>query len=153
MKDVRRKLDTDGIKYEEHKHKPVFTSQAMAQIDHVHGINVAKPVIVNADGRYYMCVLGACYNIDFNALKSVLRAETVRLAGEDEMVRLFPDCEIGAEPPFGSLFGIPTILDDRMETDEFVQFQSGTHTKSISISMKDYMKIETPRIFSFSFHV
>ena len=150
---IREKLDREAIKYEELRHKPTFTSQEMAQAEHVHGMNVAKPVIVNADGRYYMCVLAACCNISIDAIRSVLEAGFVRLADEDELSKLFLGCEIGAEPPFGSLYGMPTILDDRMENDEFIVFQSGTHDKALKISMQDYLKIETPRIFSFSIHV
>lgn len=150
---VQEKLDFEAVKYEELRHKPVFTSQSMAQAEHVHGMNVAKPVIVSADGQYYMCVLAACCNIDFDALKSVLGAESVRLAWEGELAELFPDCEIGAESPFGSLYGMPTILDDRIENQEFVVFQGGTHDKAIKISMQDYLRIEAPRVFSFSVHV
>lgn len=150
---VLEKLNREAIKYEELHHRPIFTSQQMAQAEHIPGMNVAKPVIVNADGQYYMCVLAACCNINFEALKSVLEAESMRLVAEDKLPELFPGCEIGAEPPFGSLYGMPTILDDRMENDEFIVFQSGTHDEAIKISMQDYLKIETPRIFSFSVHV
>lgn len=150
---VREKLNLENIKYKQLHHEPTFTSQQMAQAEHVHGMNVAKPVIVYADGRYYMCVLGACCNINFEALKSVLEVEAVRLATEDELGVLFPGCEVGAEPPFGSFFGMPTILDDRMENDEFIVFQSGKHDEAMRIDMKDYLKVEAPRIFSFSVHV
>ena len=150
---VHEKLNREAIRYEETHHRPTFTSQKMAQAEHVHGMNVAKPVIVNADGQYYMCVLPACCHISLDAIKSVLDAGFVRLAAEDELPKLFPGCEIGAEPPFGSLYGMPTILDDRMENDEFIIFQSGTHDEAIKIGMQDYLKIETPRIFSFSVHV
>jgi Ala-tRNA(Pro) deacylase len=150
---VQEKFDHEAIKYEELHHRPTFTSQDMAQAEHVPGMNVAKPVIVNVDGRYHMCVLAACCHISLDAVRSVLDAGFVRLAEEDELAKLFPGCEIGAEPPFGSLYGMPTILDDRMENDEFIVFQSGTHDEAIKIGMQDYLKIETPRIFSFSVHL
>lgn len=150
---IAEKLSQEHVVYEEMHHTPAFTSQQVAQAEHVHGMNVAKPVIVNADGRNYMCVLAACCTINFDALKTVLEAETVRLVEEGELRELFPDCDIGAEPPFGSLYGMPTILDDRMEHDEFIVFQSGTHEDALKISMQDYLKIESPRIFSFSVHV
>ena len=150
---VQQKLDHEAVKYEKLRHNPTFTSQKMAQAEHVPGMNVAKPVIINADDRYHMCVLAACCRIDFDALKCVLNAKSARLAHEEEMARLFPDCELGAEPPFGSLYGLPTILDDRMQNDEFIVFQSGTHDKAIQISMQDYLKLERPQVFSFSIHV
>jgi len=149
---IHEKLDSEAVTYEQLIHRPTFTSQKMAQAEHVHGMNVAKPVVVNADNRYYMCVLAACCNINFGALKSVLKAESVLLANEDELPKLFPDCDIGAEPPFGSLYGMPTVLDDRMQNDEFIVFQGGTHETAIKLSMKDYLKIEAPKIASFSTH-
>ncbi len=150
---VQEKLDHEAVRYEEFRHEPTFTSQKMAEAECVHGMNVAKPVIISADDQYYMCVLAACCNIDLKALESVLEAGYVRLAWEEELPDLFPDCEVGAESPFGSLYGMPTILDERIENEEFIVFQSGTHDKAIKISMEDYLRIEAPRIFSFSVHV
>ncbi|MHC4929857.1 MAG: aminoacyl-tRNA deacylase [Planctomycetota bacterium] len=150
---VREKLNHEMIRYEELHHRPTFTSQHLAQAEHVHGMNVAKPVIVNADGQFYMCVLPACCHISLDAIRSALDAGFVRLANEGEMPELFPDCEVGAEPPFGSLYGMPTVLDDRLDNSEFIVFQSGTHDEAIKISMQDYLKIETPRVFSFSKHM
>jgi Ala-tRNA(Pro) deacylase len=69
------------------------------------------------------------------------------------MAELFADCEIGAEPPFGSFYGLPTIMDDRLENDEFIVFQSGTHDRAIRMDMASYLRIETPRIGSFSYHL
>ena len=150
---VQEMLDNGAVRYEVLEHKPVFTAQKMAQEEHVHGMNVAKPVIVNADGRFYMCVVAACCKINLDALRLILQADELRMATEAEMIELFPDCEIGAESPFGCLYGLPTIMDDRLEQDEYIVFQSGTHDRAVRLSMKDYLKIERPRIFSFSFHV
>lgn len=150
---VHEKLNQEMIRYEQLHHRPTFTSQHLAEAEHIHGMNVAKPVIVNADGKFYMCVLPACCHISLDAVRSVLNAGFVRLAHEEEMPELFPDCEIGAEPPFGSLYGMPTLLDDRLEDSEFIVFQSGAHDEAIKISMQDYLKTETPRIFSFSNHI
>lgn len=150
---VQEKLDDAAIAYQELYHRPTFTSQAMAQAAHVPGMNVAKPVIVNADGRFYMCVLAACCHVSLDAIRNVLDAGFVRLAEEDELSELFPGCEIGAEPPFGSLYGMPTLLDDRMEDDAYIVFQSGTHEQAIKIGMQDYLRLESPKISSFSVHV
>lgn len=146
-------LDASSTKYEIKRHRPVFTAQHIAQQEHVHGMNVAKPVVVKADGVFYMCVLPACCKIDFDALKSVLEADEVILADEREMERLFPDCQLGAEPPFGSLYGMPTIMDDRLECDEYIVFQDGSHDEALKIDLHDYLEIECPRIFSFSYHI
>lgn len=146
-------LDSCSTKYEVKHHRAVFTAQDMAQEEHVHGMNVAKPVIVKADERYYMCVIGACCKVDFDALKSVLEVSKIELATEAEMEQIFTDCQVGAEPPFGSFFGLTTIMDDRLEQDEFITFQAGTHQEAIKMTLDEYVRIESPRVGSFTYHV
>ena len=146
-------LNQNATRYEIRKHRPTFTAQQMAQEEHIHGMNVAKPVVVKADGIYYMCVIPACCKIDFDTLKSVLDAETIGLADESEMEKIFPDCQVGAEPPFGSLYCMPTILDDRLEDDEYIVFQDGSHDEAVKMDLADYIRIESPRVFSFSYHI
>ena len=150
---VTKMLDNEHVQYKVCLHTPAYTAQQMAQKEHVSGDNVAKPVIVNADGQDYMCVLPACCLIDFDALKSILQAQSIVLIDESRLKTIFPDCQIGAEPPFGSFYGMPTIMDDRLEKDEFIVFQSRSHEKAIRMDMDSYLKIEQPRIASFSYHV
>ncbi|NLT77685.1 MAG: YbaK/EbsC family protein, partial [Planctomycetes bacterium] len=104
-------LDKSGVKYDVLEHRPVFSAQRLAQIEHEPGRFVAKPVIVKADGRFLMCVLPADAKIDLEALKGQLDAKSVELADEEDFAGLFPDCEVGAEPPFGSLFQLETVMD------------------------------------------
>ena len=99
-----------------------------------------------------MCVLGACYKINLGALKSELGAKSLELAEEEEIGRIFPDCELGAEPPFGNLFELPTIVDKALEDDEYIVFQAGTHEKAIKMGMADYLRLVKPRILDFSYH-
>ena len=146
-------LNENATSFEIRKHRPAFTAQNMAQEEHIHGMNIAKPVVVKADDVFYMCVVPACCKIDFDALKSLLGADTLRLAEENEMEQLFPDSQTGAEPPFGSLYGMPTIMDDRLENDEFIVFQDGSHDEAVKMNLADYLRLESPRIFSFSYHI
>jgi Ala-tRNA(Pro) deacylase len=150
---VMEYLDASESTYEIKRHRPVFTAQQMAQEEHIHGMNVAKPVIVKGDGVYYMCVLPACCKVNFDALKSVLEASEVYLVDEKELAGLFPGCQIGAEPPFGSLYGLPTIMDDRLRADEFIVFQDGSHDEAIRLELSEYLRIECPRIYAFSKHL
>jgi len=150
---VMEYLEASESTYEVRSHRPVFTAQQMAQEEHIHGMNVAKPVIVKADGLYYMCVLPACCKIDFDALKSVLEASEVFLVDEKELASLFPGCQIGAEPPFGSLYGLPTIMDERLNEDEFVVFQDGSHDEAIKLELSEYLRLESPRVYAFSRHL
>lgn len=145
-------LDKMGVKYEVTEHRPTFTAQEMAAEEHEPGMYVAKPVVVKADGNYYMCVLPAPHKIDMDALKRQLGAKRLDLAEEADMAKLFGDCDLGAEPPFGNLYNLPTIMDKTLEADEHILFQSGTHNRAARISMDDYKKLVKPKILAFSYH-
>ncbi|MHA2314702.1 MAG: aminoacyl-tRNA deacylase [Candidatus Hermodarchaeia archaeon] len=146
-------LDKSAVRYEVTEHPPAFTAQQMAAVEHEPGKYVAKPVIVKADGEYMMCVLSACYKIDLRALKSQLGAKSVELAQEKEIGKIFDDCELGAEPPFGNLYDLPTIMDKALEEDDHITFQGGTHEKAIRMSMDDYKKLVEPKVLEFSYHM
>jgi Ala-tRNA(Pro) deacylase len=146
-------LDKEGVSYEETSHKPSFTAQHMAAEVHEPGRYVAKPVVVKADGENIMCVLSACYKIDLRNLKKQLGAKSVELVEEKMMGKLFPDCELGAEPPFGNLYDMPTILDKALEQDDHIMFQAGSHEKAIRMSMDDYRKLVAPKVLEFSYHM
>jgi len=146
-------LDKSGVKYEVTEHPPAFTAQQVAAAEHEPGQYVVKPVIVKADGEYVMCVLSACYKIDLKALKSQIGAESVELAEEKEIGKIFGDCELGAEPPFGNLYDLPTIMDKSLEEDDHITFQGGTHDRAIRMSMADYRKLVEPKVLEFSYHV
>ena len=145
-------LDKSAVDYEVAKHKPVFTSQRLAAETHEPGKYVAKPVIVKVDDKYIVCVLPACCKIDLRKLKSQLGAGSVELAQEDEIGIIFEDCELGAEPPFGNLYGLPTIMDEAMEKDDHIMFQAGTHGTAIRITMSDYRRLVEPKVLKFSYH-
>jgi Ala-tRNA(Pro) deacylase len=146
-------LDKSAISYKVTEHQPAFTAQHMAAEEHEPGKYVAKPVIVKADDKYVMCVLPACYKIDMKALKSQLGAKSVKLAEEEDIVKLFPDCAPGAEPPFGNLYDLPTVMDKTLEKDDHITFQAGTHEKAIRISMDDYRRLVKPKVLEFSYHM
>jgi Ala-tRNA(Pro) deacylase len=100
-----------------------------------------------------MCVLSACYKIDFAALKKQLGAKSVELADEQEIGKIFEDCELGAEPPFGNLYDLPVVMDKALEKDDHITFQAGTHDKAIRMSMEDYRKLVKPKVLEFSYHM
>ena len=145
-------LDSNSARYEVTEHRPTFSAQQMAAQEHVPGINVAKPVVVKADNDYVMCVLPACCKVDLDALKRQLAVGEVALADESEMAKLFTDCQLGAEPPFGGLYGLATIMDKTLDQDEYIVFQGGTHERAIKMAMDDYKALAEPGILSFSYH-
>jgi Ala-tRNA(Pro) deacylase len=146
-------LDESGVKYEVTEHEPAFTAQQMAAAEHEPGRYVAKPVIVRADEEYVMCVLAAPCKIDLAALKSQLGVKSVEVASENEIGEIFDDCDLGAAPPFGNLYDLPTVMDKVLEEDEHITFQGGTHEKAIRMSMKDYRKLVEPKVLEFGYHV
>jgi Ala-tRNA(Pro) deacylase len=145
-------LDKSGVKYEVMEHRPIFTAQRMAAEDHESGKYVAKPVIVKVDGKYVMCVIAACCKVDMDALKNNLGAKTVELAEEKEIAKIFSDCEVGAEPPFGNLYDLIVILDKSLDKCDHIRFQGGTHKSSVRMSMDDYRKLANPRVLDISCH-
>ncbi len=146
-------LDKAGVKYEVMEHKPTFSAQQMAAVEHEPGRFVAKPVVVKSDGKFVMCVLPACYKVDLRALKTVLGAKSVELAEEEELGHIFGDCELGAEPPFGNLYDVPTVMDKALDADDHIVFQAGSHDKAIKISMADYRKLTKPKVLEFTYHL
>lgn len=146
-------LKKSGVKYKVSTHDEAFTAQQMAAIEHEPGRYVAKPVIVKADGEFLMCVLPAPCKIDLQALKKQLGAKSVELAEENEIGRIFEDCDLGAEPPFGNLYDLTTIIDKALKEDDHITFQASTHKKSIRMSMADYTRLVQPKVLEFGCHV
>ena len=150
---LRDYLDEQGVQYQLCHHPAVYTSQALAEAAHVPGQQVIKPVVVEADGQFVMCALPACYRIDLDELRRQLPADRVRIADERTLCRLFPEVELGAEPPIGPLFGLPTVMDDSLGADDKVTFQAGTHDESVTMSMDEYCRIARPQVAHFGRHV
>jgi Ala-tRNA(Pro) deacylase len=139
-------LKKSGVRYQVLEHVPVYSAQGLAAAEHESGRFVAKPVIVKADGQFLMCVLPASVRIDLEKLGSQIGAKSVSLADEQEFAGLFPDCELGAEPPFGNLFDLPTVMDRTLERDDHILFQAGTHAKAARLNMDDYRNLVHPRV-------
>ena len=87
-----------------------------------------------------------------DALKKSLGVRKIELADEDQLSALFPDCALGAEPPFGALYGLETLMDETLKNDPYILFQAGTHELAIRMDLDDYLRLANPRILKFSFH-
>ncbi len=133
------------IRFERLPHRRTYTANRMAQALHVKGREVAKTVLVKTGHGTILAVLPATHHIDLEELGQNLGEEHVELASEEEMERLFPDCECGAVPPFGSLYQVPTIMDDSLALDETIVFEAAHHDQAIRMSRQDYEAIENPR--------
>lgn len=144
-------LKEQHCSYRVTEHKPAFTAEQLATIEHVSPRQVAKPVVIRSDGHYYLCVLPADRKIDLYAIQHHLKSKNVELACEHDMETLFADSELGAEPPFGNLYNLPTLMDKTLAKDKEIVFQAGSHEQSIWMSMDEYKKLTNPDIFSFSY--
>lgn len=145
-------LDQLGIAYRQTTHNTTYTAQDLAAREHVPGMQVIKPVVVIIDGRPYLCALPATHRIDLQRLREQLKATDVALADEGRIREMFPDCEVGAEPPIGKPYHVPTLMDLSLIQDEQVTFQAGNHTTAITMSLRDFRKAAEPEIANFGRH-
>ncbi len=146
-------LDEMGINYRSSKHEQAYTAQDLAAAEHIPGRKVIKPVVVRADGEFVMCALPASYKVDLGELRHQLQCEEVQLADESALREIFGDCELGAEPPIGRLYGLPTLMDESLFADDRVTFQAGTHSDAITMSLVDYRRVAQPEVAYFGRHV
>jgi Ala-tRNA(Pro) deacylase len=142
-------LNTEKVHYEILHHPEAFTAQELAAIEHVRGRSHAKVVMVKAGGELLMTVLPADHRIDLEKLNKVTGQSTA-LAMETEFKELFPDCALGAMPPFGHLYGVRTCLDQSLTDSSSIVFEAGTHSDAIRISLADYKRLAKPQIADFA---
>jgi Ala-tRNA(Pro) deacylase len=142
-------LDEQGVHYRASRHSIAYTAQELAAAEHVSGKRVIKPVVVQADGYFVMCALPACYRVDIEELKGQLSATDVKLVDEQMVRRLFADCEPGAEPPIGRLYGMTTLMDESLSRGNQVLFQAGTHQDAVEMTLAEYRRIAQPEMAHF----
>lgn len=151
VKKLKNYLDSKNIKYLTIKHLPSYTAQEIAAAAHIPGKELAKTVIVKIDGEMAMAVLPASLKINFDLLKRTADAREVELAGEDEFKDMFPECEVGAMPPFGNLYGMKVFAAASLTEDEKIAFNAGSHSELVSLAYSDYEKLVKPKVIKFSF--
>jgi Ala-tRNA(Pro) deacylase len=137
------------VPFEVRHHPRAITAQEVAASEHVPGKMLAKTVMVLADGKMVMLVLPAPYHVDMDKAGKVVGGE-VRLAHEEEFENTFPDCEVGAMPPFGNLYEVPVYVDAALAEDETIVFRAGTHTDTMSVSYADFERLVEPTIAEFA---
>jgi Ala-tRNA(Pro) deacylase len=150
---ARRLLETGGAAYETLPHREAFTAQGVASAVHVSGWQLAKVLVVHAPGEEpVMVVLPASCQLDFAALAAVLDKPSVSLVPEEEIQALFPDCETGAMPPFGHLYGMPVYVDKCFPKAGEFTFQAGNHHEVVRMSYAEYERLARPSVADFCRH-
>lgn len=139
-------LDDHGVKYVLTQHSPAVTASEVAEAAHISGTDFAKTVIVKIEGEMAMVVLPANRKINPGELRELLNSDSVEVATEDEFRSRFPDCELGAMPPFGNLYGLPVYLETTLGGHEEIAFNAGTHREVIRMRSKDFVHLVNPMI-------
>lgn len=147
---IRDYLDSQGVPYETIHHSQAFTAQETAHSLHVSGKKCVKAVVAEADGRIVLVVIPASYRLSLQQLRSVLRVSQIEMLVEGELIRLFPDCDVGAIPPLGNLYGIEVWVDRAVASTEKVVFCAGTHEDCIRMRYSDLARLARPFVGHFS---
>ena len=138
-------LDGNKVKYVTISHSRAYTAPEIAHSAHISGKDLAKTVVVKMDGKMAMAVMPANCHIDFDHFRRAAGASKVELADEGEFKSLFPECEPGAMPPFGNLYGLDVFVDDHLAKDEEIAFNSGSHTELVRLAYKDFERLAKPK--------
>lgn len=139
---VRTFLEDNGVAFEVERHRPAYTAQEVAAAEHVTGDRFAKAVVLMAGASPVMAVVSANRRVNVSKASAAVGSD-VRLATEAEFAPLCPDCERGAEPPFGTLYDMPVYLDTSFTSSDMV-FNAGNHEETITMSTADYVKLVAP---------
>jgi Ala-tRNA(Pro) deacylase len=143
-------LDSNHVKYKTITHSPHYTAQEIAASVHIPGKDLAKTVIVKVDGEFAMAVLPASQHVSLTRLKEATGADNAELASEKEFGDLFPDCEVGAMPPFGNLYDMPVFAAEQLIEDEEIAFNAGSHTELVQLAYRDFDKLVHPKVVALS---
>ena len=150
IKKLKAFLDENNVRYVTIKHSSAYTSQEIASSAHVSGKEFAKTVMIKIDNEMAMAVLPASYQVDFKLLNEIFKDQKVSLATESEFKNLFPDCEVGAMPPFGHLYSMDVYVAEVLRENKEIVFNAGSHKELIRMSYQDFERLEQPRILKFS---
>ena len=149
---LKKYLDENNIKYVTIRHSEAFTAEEIAQSAHIPGDVLAKTVIFEMDGKQAMAVVPSTYHVDFTLLEKATGAKRIALATEDSFKKKFPDCEVGAMPPFGNLYNMDVYVSKSLSNDEMIFFNAGTHRDLIGVKFIDFWNLVRPELLEFSVH-
>lgn len=150
LKKIKEFMDSNKVKYVIMQHSPAYTAQEIAAAAHISGKELAKTVMIKIEGKLAMAVLPASYKISFDQLKAALDVSDVKLAYEQEFMDKFPDCEVGAMPPFGNLYGFDVYVAESLAEDEEIAFNACSHTELVKMRFDDFEKLVKPVRLKFS---
>jgi Ala-tRNA(Pro) deacylase len=152
VKRLQEFLDASGVKYEVSPHQVAYTSQEIAAASRISGKDIAKVVMVRRGEALVMTVLPAACKVGMDRLEKILGASRITIAREQEFAGLFPDCDTGAMPPFGNLYGVEVYVDEELATHPQIVFQAGNHHELVTMTYADFARLVQPKVAEFCSH-
>lgn len=146
----QRYLKQNGVRHAHSIHPPAYTAREVACAECMPLHDFAKVVVYSGDNGYGILVVPADRVADLDEVRKLLGLDEVRLATEAELIRVFPECEAGAMPPFGNLFNMPVLVDEAVAAAQFMAFNAGTHRDVLRMSVPDFHKLVNPLVASFA---
>ena len=143
-------LDSNYIRYVSIAHSPAYTALEIAALTHIPGKELAKTVVVEIDGELAMAVLPSSHRVDLTQLKHAAGATNIRLVKEGEFEDRFPDCQPGAMPPLGNLYGMRVFVEESLSTDKEIAFNAGSHNELIRLAYDDFERLVNPTKATFA---
>ncbi len=143
---LKRYLNENQVKYVNISHSPAYTAQDIAAAAHISGKALAKTVMVKIDDRMCMVVMQGHAHVNLRHLSELVGAESAELASEADFGKLFPDCEVGAMPPFGNLYDMPVYVSAGLAADDEIAFNAGSHTELVKLTYADFARLVEPKV-------
>jgi Ala-tRNA(Pro) deacylase len=131
-------------------HRPAFSAQEGAAAAHVPGRDWAKVVVCFINGQPVEAVVAAPSIVNLDRLLDLAGGTSIRLAQQDELQRLYPGCDPGAMPPFGSMYGQPVFVDVALASEPEIVFNAGTHSEAIAMRWADFAGVVSPIVGQFA---
>lgn len=148
---LREFLDTHGVKYVTIRHSVAYTAQEVAASAHIRGKEMAKTVVVKLDGQLALAVVPAAQKVDIRRLKEATGVKKAEIAVEEDFRGTFPECDLGAMPPFGNLYGLTVYVDPQLAEDEEIAFNACSHTELMRLPYKDFQRLVQPKVVPLTF--
>ncbi len=146
---MEQHLKKAGVAYTPVVHVPARSAQYAAAMMHIAGKQMAKTVVLRSDSQILLAVLPASYHVNLAKL-SKAAGKPVTIVDEPECYILFPDCQPGAVPPFGEIYGYPVYLDESLAEDPEIVFNAGTLSDAIRMGNADFVHLTKPRVCAFA---
>ena len=149
---LEQTLNNEHIPFAHHGHPATYTARQTAEAGQVPVAEMAKTVVIMADGRLLLAILPADRRVDLHHLQFITRAQNIRLATEQEFMNAFPSCETGAMPPIGRLFGLATYCDTLLAENDDIEFNAGSHSDTVRMAFDDFKRVASPTMIDLVLH-